>query len=128
MRKRLTLSEALLVLLLSKINDPRDIALVSDLPIEEVQEELENLVRQGLVLSHRTGFIIKRIVYDLTSQGYDKALNIYAGIKNDIELIKELLSNNRINEAREIISRYSNIIWLLKTLRLLDEDLLRIIL
>ncbi len=128
MKNKLTLSEALLVLLLSKVNDPRDMALVSNLSVEEIQDVLKDLVEKGLVFSRKTGFIIKRVVYDLTSQGYDKALEIYASIRNDVALIKELLDNNRIEEARVFISRYSNVIWLLKTLKLVDDNLLKLVL
>ncbi len=125
MNRKLSLSEAFLVLLLSKINDPRDIALVSGLTQREVYEILEELVDEGLVLPRETGIIIKKTIYDLTSKGYDRALEIYARIKNDMLLVKELLSNNRVIEARELISRYSGVIWLLKILKLIDNETLR---
>jgi len=128
MKSKLTLGEALLVLLLSRVNDPRDMASISNLSVEEIQDVLEDLVEKGLVFPRKTGFIIKRVVYDLTSQGYDRALEIYAGIKNDMALIRELLDSNRIEEARMFMSRYSNVVWLLKILKLVDDDLFKAIL
>ncbi len=125
LRAKITTSEALLVLLLSRINDPRDIALASKLPVEEVRDILEDLVSKGFVLSRKTGIFVKRVVYDLTSKGYNEALRIYAKIKQDMTLLGELLDSGRIEDARSIISVYSNVLWLLKILRLVDERILR---
>ncbi len=125
MRAKITTSDALLVLLLSRVNDLKDIALVTELPVEEVKDILEDLVSRGLVFSRKTGILVKRIIYDLTSKGYDEALRIYARIKQDMALLGELLDNGRIEDARSIISVYSNVLWLLKTLRLVDERILK---
>ncbi len=125
MKAKITTSDALLVLLLSRVNDLKDIALVTELPVEEVKDILEDLVSKGLVFSRKTGILVKRIIYDLTSKGYDEALRIYARIKQDMTLLGELLDNGRIEDARSIISIYSNVLWLLKTLRLIDERILK---
>ena len=125
MRVKITTSDALLVLLLSRINDLKDIALVTELPIEEIKDIMSDLASRGLVFSRKIGVIVKRITYDLTSKGYDEALRIYARIKQDMKLLGELLDNGRIEDARSIISAYSNVLWLLKALRLVDERILR---
>ncbi len=125
MKAKITTSDALLVLLLSRVNDLKDIALVTELPVEEVKDILEDLASKGLVFSRKTGILVKRIIYDLTSKGYDEALRIYARIKQDMTLLGELLDNGRIEDARSIISIYSNVLWLLKTLRLIDERILK---
>ena len=125
MRVKITTGDALLVLLLSRINDLKDIALVTELPIEEIKDIMNDLASRGLVFSRKIGVIVKRITYDLTSKGYDEALRIYARIKQDMKLLGELLDNGRIEDARSIISAYSNVLWLLKALRLVDERILR---
>ena len=123
--KIITSSDCVLTLMLLGFGDLRDLMNLSGLSEYKITLILDELEKKHLISKIKKGFIFKRTYYELTNEGYQRALRIYTILKEDAETIRDLIYKGSTSEILSILSKYSReSLWIFKALDLLEEDLI----
>jgi len=114
------LEDAVLLAIANGLKTPKDIAKKLNVKLDDVKVVLDNLEAQGLVERKVKGILFKKEVYELTRQGFERAMNVKEKLTRVAEEIKEAYKRGDTARVEEIVASYSYFLPLMLMLGLLD--------
>ena len=114
------LEDAVLLAIANGLKTPKDIAKKLNVKLDDVKVVLLNLEAQGLVERKVKGLLFKKEVYELTRQGFERAMKAKEKLMRVAEEIKEAYKRGDTARVEEIVASYSYFLPLMLMFGLLD--------
>ena len=112
--------EAVLLAIANGLRTPKDIAKKLNVKLEDVKVALANLEARGFVERKVRGLLFKKEVYELTKEGFERAMKAKEKLMRVADEIKEAYERGDTARVEEIVAGYSYLIPLMLMFGLLD--------
>ena len=112
--------EAVLLAIANGLKTPKDIAKKLNVKLEDVKVALANLEARGFVERKVRGLLFKKEVYELTKEGFERAMKAKEKLMRVADEIKDAYERGDTARVEEIVASYSYFLPLMLMLGLLD--------
>ncbi len=112
--------EAVLLAIAKGLKTPKDIAKKLNVRLEDVRNVLAILEARGLVEKKVRGLLFKKEVYELTKEGFERAMRAKEKLMRIADEVKEAYERGDKARVEEIVAGYSYLIPLMLMFGVLD--------